>query len=653
RPKGIKAIFFLCFLTLSVWPVSAAASTPDWLRSLAQQPAKHYADDVNAVVLLDEGELTVKDNGEIVWHARLVYRILRPEGKDYAEHGLSFDNETKITSFHGWSITAKGQEYESKDKDALERSLTTYEIYSDDKEKILVLPGADVGTVVGFEYERKERPYVFQTAWYIAGPLPVEKSHFELRIPPSWEYRADWVNHAEVAPVVSGSTYMWELNDVPRIENEYHEPPYRALASHIIITFFSEKIKNQTYKSWNEMGAWHFQLIAGTRDSSPALQQKVQELAPSSMPMLDRIKTLARFAQHDIRYAAIEIGIGGWRPHPASEIFAHRYGDCKDKATVLATMLAQIGIKSFHMPVHTERGMFNEKSPPYIGFNHVILAIQLPNGSFSKPLPALYEHPKLGHLLIFDPTSESVPFGQLPPYEQDSYALLVTDQGGELIHLPVSPPEMNGLNRTARLKLLPDGTLQGEIQEVTSGYVAARARSYLKNETQRDRKKVIEHFLGHMIGNFQVDSFELVNADDIDKDLILKYKFTADHYAKSAGQLLLVRPRVLGELAGYFDPTKPRHYPYELDAPFLDSDTVEITLPEGFKVDELPDPAKASFPFGQYTSKTETAGNVLKYTREYKMTNTLVPLDHIDQLKRLFSEIITDEKSMAVLKRAN
>jgi len=633
--------------------IKAAASTPDWLRSLAQQPAKHYADDVNAVVLLDEGETTVKDNGEIVTHAKLVYRILRPEGKDYSQLEIPFDNETKISYLHGWSITAKGQEYEAKDKDAFERSSSTYEVYSDDKEKILILPGADVGTVAGFEYEHKERPYVFQTNWYIQQTIPVEKSRFTLHLPSNWEYRADWVNHTEVPPTVAGNTYSWELTDVPRIEKEYNRPPYRALASHIIITFFSERIKNQTYKSWAELGAWHAQLIAGTREASPALQQKVQELAPASLPILERIKALARFAQHDIRYAAIEIGIGGYKPHPAAEIFAHRYGDCKDKATVLETMLAQIGIKTYHMPVHTSRGIITAKSPPNIGFNHVILAIQLPDGSFSKPLPALYEHPKLGHLLIFDPTAESVPFGQLPSYEQDSYALLVTDQGGELIHLPVSPPELNGLNRTAKLKLLPDGTLQGEIQDVSSGYIAAELRAFLRDETQKDRKKIIEHFLGHMMGSFQVDSLDLVNAEDIDKDLIVRYKFTADHYAKTAGPLLLVRPRVVGELAGYFDPTKPRHYPYELGAPFVDSDTVEITLPEGFKVDELPDPAKASFAFGEYTSKTEAAGNVLKYTREYKVTSTLVPLDRIDQLKRLFSQITSDEKGMAVLKRAN
>ena len=651
RQKPISVVFFL-FL-LSFLPSTLAASVPDWVRSLAQQPAKHYPDDVDAVTLLDEGQTIVKDNGDIVTQARVAYRILRPEGKSYAKHVVPFDNETRIGYLHGWSITAKGQEYEAKDKDALEVSATSFEVYSDEKQKILVLPGADVGTVVAFEYEHKRRPYLFQDGWYIQSAIPVEKSRYVLQLPPSWEYRADWVNHAEVAPVISGNTYTWELTDVPRIEKEFNRPPALALSSRIIITFFSEKIKNQSYKSWKELGAWHAQLIAGTRESSPALQQKVQELAPPTLPLIDRIKALARFAQHDIRYAAIEIGIGGLRPHPAPEIFAHRYGDCKDKATVLATMLAQIGVKSYYMPIYDERGIFTKNSPPYVGFNHVILVIQLPDGSFNQSFPALYEHPRLGHLLIFDPTNEWVPFGQLPYYEQDNYALLVTDDGGEFIHLPVSSPELNELKRNAKLKLLPDGTLQGEIEEVRSGYQAMLGRAYLQQETQRDRKKMFEHFLGTAMGNFQLDALEIINENEIDKDLVVKIKFTADHYAKNAGPLLLVRPRVIGEKAQQFDATKPRHYPYEFHAPFLDSDTVEISLPEGFKVDELPDPANAQFPFAQYVSKTETNGNVLKYTREYKMTSTLIPVDDMSKLQRLFSEIITDEKSMAVLKRGN
>src|SRR5207302_6680393 len=135
------------------------------------------------------------------------------------------------------------------------------------------------------------------------------------------------------------------------------------------------------------------------------------------------------------------------------------------------------------MLVHTDRGIFTEKSPPYVGFNHAIIAIQLPDASFAKPLSALYEHPKLGHLLIFDPTNDLVPFGELPYYEQDNFGLLVTEQGGELIRLPLSKPELNRTMRNARLKLLPDGTLQGEIEEVRSGYRAALGRALLRNET--------------------------------------------------------------------------------------------------------------------------------------------------------------------------
>jgi len=647
----ISPVFLV--IVLGLWPTTVAASTPDWLRAVAQQPQKHYADDVDAVVLLNERTITVKDNGEIVKRNRMAYRILRPAGRRVATEEVNFDNETKITYLKGWSITIKGQEYEAKEKDAFERSSSTYEIFSDDKQKILAVPGADVGTVVGFEYEQKERPYLFQNMWPFQWGLPIERARFILQLPSSWEFKASWENHPEIAPVSQNGAYIWELNDVPRIENEYNRPHAMALAGRMLITYFSERAKNQTFKDWNELGAWQAQLIASSSDSNPALQQKVMELAPSSLPVLDRIKALARFAQHDVRYAAIEIGIGGMKPHAASEILAHRYGDCKDKAMLLHTMLAQIGVKSYYMLVHATRGIFTENTPPNAYFNHAILAIQLPDSSYTKKFPAVYEHAKLGHLLIFDPTSDLVPFGDIPYYEQDNYALMVKENGGDYIHLPVSKPEMNELRRTAKLKLLPDGTLQGEIEEVRSGWHAHLERRFLQNETQNDRKKLIEHFLGRAMGNFQVDKFEVVNSDDIDKDLILRYTFKADHYAKNAGPLLLLRPRIVGEKADYFDPTKPRHYAYEFPVPFLDTDSVEITLPDGFKIDELPEPAKAAFSFAQYNSKTEADGNVLKYSRQYKMAATEVPLDSMDQLKKLFSQINVDEKNMAVLKRPN
>jgi len=650
--KAISAAFFFALFSFSNGFVQA--EVPEWLRSLSRQPAKTYADDVNAVVLLDDNVTTVKDNGDIVRRGRRVLRILRPEGRNQASlMELGYNSFTKVNYLRGWSITSKGQEYETKNSDIMERNATTYEVYSDIKEKAVKVAGAEVGTVVGFEYETLEHPYKFQDFWDFQESDPVERSHYELHLAAGWRVKADWQNHKEEKATEENGALHWQVTNVPRIENEPRRPPAEALGGLVVFTFLSDKDPAKSYRDWAEFGSWYTQLATGVRDVNPGLQQKVQELAPANLPLLERIKSLAQFAQHDVRYVEISIGKGGWRPHNATDIFTHRYGDCKDKATVLSSMLTQIGVKSYYVLVNTERGIVNEKSPPMAYFNHMIIAISLPEASYSKGMPGLFQHPKLGRLLIFDPTNEFVPFGQIPSYEQANYGLLVGDQGGELIPLPLSTPEANGIRRAAKLKLLPDGTLQGEIEERYTGFNAMIGRAFFQHETENDRKKIIERLVANSLGNFQLDKYELLNADDIDQDLIIKFNFSAAHYAKNAGSMLLVRPRVLGELAGPWDANKPRHYAYEFRGPFLDRDTVEISLPEGFKVDELPDPAKVTFPFAEYVSKTESGEGVLKYTREYKQTASEVPLEHVDELKKFFSQINLDEKNMAVLKKVN
>jgi len=645
-----KAISAIVFLSACLWlPATLAAEVPDWLRVMAKQPVRTYADDVNAVVLLDDQTTTVKDNGEIVQQSRVVIRILRAEGRRLSTFPVSYDSDSKVSYMHGWSITNKGQEYESKD--ISEQNVSSYFVYADEKIKMIHVPGADVGTVMAFEFEQKKRPYIFQDHWDFQSFLPVEKSRYELHLGSGWRARLDWVNHEEQKATEQNGALIWQLSDIPRIENEPHRPPSRALAARMVITFLSDKSPEKSYRSWPEFGSWYARLAAGVREPTPAIEQKVKELAPADKPLMERIKAVANFAQHDVRYVEISIGIGGWRPHSAADTFTNKYGDCKDKATVLSSMLTQIGVKSYYVLVHIERGTFTKDSPPQAAFDHMILAIVLPDAGYGKPLPALYEHPTLGRLLIFDPTNEWVPFGQIPYYEQDNYGLLVADQGGEYIHLPLSGPESNGIHRTSKLKLLPEGTLQGEVEEVYAGFDAMIQRIYLQHETDSDRRKVIEHFVGRSMSNFQVENFDVINANENDKDLIVRFRITADHYARPLGALLLVRPRVLGEWAGGWDPNKPRHYAYDFPAPFLSSDQVEISLPEGFKVDELPDPAKASFPFGTYTSSAENAGNVLKYHREYKMTATQVPFSQIADLAKLFSSINVDEKAQAVLKK--
>jgi len=158
------------------------------------------------------------------------------------------------------------------------------------------------------------------------------------------------------------------------------------------------------------MGNWYRNLTNGRRDASPQITQQVATLTASARTPLEKMKALAQFVQHDVRYVAIELGIGGWQPHAASDVFVHRYGDCKDKATLLSAMLSQVGVESFYVVINSERGSVTPQVPANIGgFNHVVLAIKLPANVSDPSLVATIQHPRLGLLLYFDPTNELTP----------------------------------------------------------------------------------------------------------------------------------------------------------------------------------------------------------------------------------------------------
>jgi transglutaminase-like putative cysteine protease len=154
---------------------------------------------------------------------------------------------------------------------------------------------------------------------------------------------------------------------------------------------------------------------------------------------MSKIRALAVFAQKDIRYVAIELGVGGVQPHPASEVLAHGYGDCKDKVTLLSSMLKELGVDSHYVLINTERGSVAASTPPNMGFNHAIIAIRLPAGVDTTRLPAVITHKTLGTVLFFDPTHPLISLGYLPGALQANYGMLVTPDGGELLALPQSP----------------------------------------------------------------------------------------------------------------------------------------------------------------------------------------------------------------------
>lgn len=649
----------ICLLACA--PSAAGGDAPPWMHALVNAPLPAHDEKTDAVLLYSETTVNVQSADKIKTLVRRAYKILRPGGRDYGILSASFNSHEKITSLHGWCIPAAGKDYEVKDKDAMEVSLPKVEgseLISDVKEKLLRVPAPDPGNIVGYEYEVEEQPMVLQDTWYFQREIPSRESHYSLQVPAGWEYKVTWLNYPEVKPSQAGSNqWQWTVSDVKAIQKEDDMPPVVGVAGQMIVSFFPPGGPAANgFTSWQEMGNWYRNLTSGRLDASAEIKQRVAALTASTATPLSKVRVLAQFVQHDVRYVAIELGIGGWQPHPAADVFVHHYGDCKDKATLMASMLHEIGVESYYVAINTERGSVAPSTPARVGgFNHMILAIKLPDGVTDASLIATMQHPRLGRILFFDPTNELTPFGQLGGYLQANYGLLVTPAGGELVELPQQPPAMNSIQRTAKFSLDVDGTLNGNVQEVRVGDRAWSERWALRTVARdADKIKPIENLLAGSLSLFHITKATLINLQQTDLPFGFDYSFTVEHYARNAGGLLLVRPRVLGTKSrGLLETRDPRRFPIEFDAPVRDTDKFEITLPPGYEVDDLPPSVDIDYGFASYHSKTEVTGNVLGYTRTFEVNDLSVPVSKADELKKFYRIIAGDERNTVVLKPAS
>lgn len=649
---------------LAVWalaclgaPATWAANAPEWLRAQVNATLPAHDDETDAIMLYSETELTVLAPGKMKLLERRAYRILRSDGEGYGAVGQAFSPESKVTSMRGWSIPAQGKDFEVKQRDIVETAFTDVEggeLVNDVRRKFMMIPAAVPGNIIGYEVERDVHPYVMTDEWYVQDVVPVREARYTVKLPPGWSQKTFWLNHTGPAPTeVAPGHWRWVVTDLKPVKRERRMPPWRGIAARMVVSLQPPDGKGGGFQSWQDVGTWYLGITNGRRDLSPSLKEKVKQLTASATDPMSRMRALARYAQTDIRYVAIALGIGGVQPHPAAEVLTHGYGDCKDKVTVLSAMLKEIGIESHYVLIHTERGSVSANTPPNMGFNHAIVAIQLPADVDVKSFPAAIVHKTLGPVLFFDPTSSLVPLGYLPGELQANYGLLVTPTGGELLPLPQSASALNGLQRTAKLKLDGTGKMTGDVVETWSGDRAADRRYVLRAAQQaEDQIKPVESMLTYSLSTFQILSASVGNQADVDKPLIWNYSLEIPRYPRTADDLLIIRPRVFGSMSsGLLESKKAREHPIEFEAPVRNTDVFEITVPLGYVPDALPPAVNEDIGFVSYRSSTTFSGNVLRYTRTLEVKQLSVPVANANALRDFYRVIEGDERNSAVLKK--
>jgi len=218
--------------------------------------------------------------------------------------------------------------------------------------------------------------------------------------------------------------------------------------------------------------------------------------------------------------------------------------------------------------------------------------------------------------------------------------------------LPQQPSSMNSINRMAKLTLDPSGMLKGDVKETRLGERASSERWRLRTVAKdTDRIKPIEELLANSLSSFRITHALLLNLQETDRPFGFDYSFESLNYAKTAGNLLLVRPRVVGsKVAGFLETKEPRRFPIEFEEPTRDTDTFEITIPAGYAVDDLPPAVDADYSFASYHAKTVVNGNVVDYTRTFEVKELSVPVDKAEDLRKFYRIIAGDERNTVVLK---
>jgi len=647
-------------LSVLVFAVSASAApgdeTPQWVQQAVTIKVPTYEKDVPAVVLLDEESTTIGSDGKVNEVYNFAIRVLRREGREYAEGHVGYIPDIgKVKDFRAWLIRPSGETKRYGKDDVIDVAGDLNDVYNEYRvRRVSAADDADTGAVFAYTYTLEDRSVFSQSDWAFQGSLPVISSRYNLTLPQGWRAEAVTFNYSKIEPRVNGTSYTWELSNLPPVPEEPMSPSLGNLVPRLAVSYFppasTQTLSIKTFQNWGEVATWMSELEDPQVVVDDALARKAYELTALAKTEFDKIRAIAQYVQN-IQYISIQTGLGrggGYRPHASNEVFAKSYGDCKDKANLMRAMLKVVGITAIPVSIYAGDPTYVRATwPSPQQFNHCIIAVKI---SDQTQASTVIQHPTLGRLLIFDPTDQETPIGDLPFHLQGSLALIDAKNETDLVKMPITPPEMNQLERTANLELQPNGAIAGLIMEKAKGQTAATFRTEFRRLSKPEYTGMIERWLTSGATSAKINKME--PADNVaDGGFTLNVEFSANQYAQlMQDRLLVFKPVVVSRREGLALTATTRKLPVVLHANAY-SETVQVKLPAGFTVDEVPDPVKLETAFGTYVTSYEVKNNQLVFKRQLsQQATTIAPADY-EKVRKFFESIRAAENSPVVLAR--
>lgn len=650
-----RTLFLVLLLTFTSGVALANDDVPGWMKQASSAAIPTYEKDVPAVVLHDEQQLNVGNNGQISTTENYAIKILTRDGRGLAmARALYLVNYGKIRDIQAWLIRPDGTTKSYEKKSVIDIISDPEDVYNEYRVKLIDgTSDVDTGSVFGYTVVSEDEPLFYQDTWLFQGRLPTLLSRYSISMPSGWKASSTTFNSAEIKPQINGTTYTWEMRNLSPIPPEPMSPAVVNLAPRIAINYGPDNTSqaaSKVFANWTDVSRWATAMHDPQVVVDDNVAGKARDLTANATSELDKIRAIGNYVQN-LQYISIDIGIGygnGYRPRSSTTVLSRGYGDCKDKANLMRAMLRALKIDAYPIAIFSgDPNFVREEWASPRQFNHCIIAIKV---SDATQAPTVIVHPTLGRLMIFDPTDAFTPVGDLPNYLQGSWALIIAGNDGGIARMPITPAETDVLDRTITVNLSGSGEITGTISERTKGQTSSVFRRELRELSAADYKKAIEGWLARGASGAQ-----LVGMHPDDKDagrgFDLDVDFKAAGYAQlMQDRLLVFKPVIVGRRHTVYLTENKRTSPIELDSNVM-RETVVFNLPQGFAVDEVPDAIKLDTSFGKYSTSYEVKDGKLLFTRSLTMNRSLIPADKYASVREFFTKIRDAEQTPVVLVR--
>lgn len=377
------------------------------------------------------------------------------------------------------------------------------------------------------------------------------------------------------------------------------------------------------FPDWASVGDWYHSLETGRITPDDAVKSKAAELTAGKTSDEDKIKAIYAYTSTQIRYIGVALGQGRYQPHLASEVLSNQYGDCKDKATLLASLLAAAGYSADTALIGA--GIrFNEALPSPGSFNHAITAVSLGSGTNKKTI-------------WLDSTQEAAPYQALVFVVRDKNVLRIPQQGAAYLdRTPASLPFVSFQRFEAKSTLDVQGLATGRITITSRGDEEIALRGAVRQVSPGQYDLFVQYLVAQ-IGYAGKATHSSISPPDItDKPFEISFDYERDKPGDWSSYR--ISPQFPPDELPIVNEKEPPQMPVMLGVPRTLTSTSEFKLPKGWGA-TLPDAIHRESPWVRYDKTYRLEDGILSAERTIVVLEAKVPASKWSEYKKFTDDI--------------